>query len=398
MMRKLFLCCFAIAFLCSCAQEVQKEKIPFTFTPERKLMSVPVTIQGVQGNLLFDTGAYVLGLDTTFAAKIAPYDSIRQQRKAYFGSDYAIGYKSLGNSYEGLLNVEIGSRSLGVEKFRVGDFRELLQIPEFDGLMGIPDSDSLNVWEVNFEENYLSIIPSDSFHIGEDFLTLPLRLDEYGFTFTTLPVAIRTKQGVEVKSEEEYLIDTGSYTDILFLNNTEEAKKLNTKNNSAYWLHDYHFWEGEIYVCGRVKLDSARVYVYDFPLSNSKRSLGMNFFKRFNVFFDMKNMQLHLKPIKKKFERIKWMKQPWGTHKTVWKDDKLIIDNICDYQDNPAVKGGFQVGDEVVSINGIKLDSEYSEEDWKKLSQEEIWNYVIKRNGKLLNLTLHRNLDKQIED
>ena len=397
-MRKLFLCCFAIAFLCSCAQEVQKEKIPFTFTPERKLMSVPVTIQGVQGNLLFDTGAYVLGLDTTFAAKIAPYDSIRQQRKAYFGSDYAIGYKSLGNSYEGLLNVEIGSRSLGVEKFRVGDFRELLQIPEFDGLMGIPDSDSLNVWEVNFEENYISIIPSDSFHIDEDFLTLPLRLDEYGFTFTTLPVAIRTKQGVEVKSEEEYLIDTGSYTDILFLNNTEEAKKLNTKNDSAYWLHDYHFWEGEINVCGRVNLDSARVYVYDFPLSNSKRSLGMNFFKRFNVFFDMKNRLLYLKPIKKKFERIKWMKQPWGTHKTVWKDDKLIIDNICDYQDNPAVKGGFQVGDEVVSINGIKLDSEYSEEDWKKLSQEEIWNYVIKRDGKLLNLTLHRNLDKQIED
>ena len=32
----------------------------------------------------------------------------------------------------------------------------------------------------------------------------------------------------------KYLIDTGSYTDILFLNNTEEAKKLNTKNNSAY--------------------------------------------------------------------------------------------------------------------------------------------------------------------
>ena len=397
MMRKLFLCCFAIAFLCSCAQEVQKEKIPFTFTPERKLMSVPVTIQGVQGNLLFDTGTYVLGLDTTFAAKIAPYDSIRQQRKAYFGSDYAIEYKSLGNSYEGLLNVEIGSRSLGVEKFRVGDFRELLQIPEFDGLMGIPDSDSLNVWEVNFEENYISIIPSDSFHIDEDFLTLPLRLDEYGFTFTTLPVAIRTKQGVEVKSEEEYLIDTGSYTDILFLNNTEEAKKLNTKNDSAYWLHDYHFWEGEINVCGRVKLDSARVYVYDFPLSNSKRSLGMNFFKRFNVFFDMKNRLLYLKPIKKKFERIKWLKRPWGKFSSSQKNGKDIIDRICDYKDNPAIKAGFQIGDEIISING-KLNSEYSEEDWEKLSKEEIWNYVIKRDGKLLNLILHRNLDKQIED
>ena len=396
-MRKLFLCFFAIAFLCSCAQEVQKEKIPFTFTPERKLMSVPVTIQGVQGNLLFDTGVYFLGLDTTFAAKIAPYDSIRNQQKGLSSSDYASWNKSPVNIYEGLLNVEIGSHSFGVEKFRVGDFHDFLQIPEFDGVFGLKDFNPRYVWEVNFEENYISIIPADSFQIDEKILTLPLRLDEYGFTFTTLPVAIRTKQGVEVKSEEEYLIDTGSYTDILFLNNTEEAKKLNTKNDSAYWLHDYHFWEGEINVCGRVKLDSARVYVYDFPLSNNKRSLGMNFFKRFNVFFDMKNMQLYLKPIKK-FERIKWSKRPWGTLKTVWKDDKLIIDYICDYQDNPAVKAGFQVGDEVVSINGIKLDSDYDEDDAEKLAQAEIWEHIIKRNGKLLNLTLRRNLNKQIED
>ena len=397
MMRKLFLCLFALAFLCSCAQEVQKEKIPFTFTPERKLISVPVTIQGVTGNFLFDTGVYFLGLDTTFAAKIAPYDSIRNQQKGHSSSDYASWNKSPVNIYEGLLNVEIGSHNFDVEKFRVGDFHDFLQIPEFDGIFGLKDFNPRYVWEVNFEENYISIIPSDSFHIDEDFLTLPLRLDEYGFTFTTLPVAIRTKQGVEVKSEEEYLIDTGSYTDILFLNNTEEAKKLNTKNNSAYWLHDYHFWEGEIYVCGRVKLDSARVYVYDFPLSNSKRSLGMNFFKRFNVFFDMKNRLLYLKPIKKKFERIKWLKRPWGKFSSSLKNGKDIIDRICDYKENPAIKAGFQVGDEIISING-KLNSEYSEEDWEKLSKEEIWNYVIKRDGKLLNLTLHRNLDKQIED
>ena len=55
------------------------------------------------------------------------------------------------------------------------------------------------------------------------------------------------------------------------------------------------------------------------------------------------------------------------------------------------------MGDEIISING-KLNSEYSEEDWEKLSEEEIWNYVVKRDGKLLNLTLHRNLERQIED
>ena len=123
----------------------------------------------------------------------------------------------------------------------------------------------------------------------------------------------------------------------------------------------------------------------------------MNFFKRFNVFFDMKNRLLYLKPIKKKFERIKWLKRPWGKFSSSLKNGKDIIDCIYDYKDNPAIKAGFQVGDEIISING-KLNSEYSEEDWEKLSEEEIWNYVIKRDGKLLNLTLHRHLDKQIED
>ena len=397
-MRKLFLCFFVFAFLCSCAQEMQKEKIPFIFTPERKLMSVPVTIQGVQGNLLFDTGAYVLGLDTTFAAKIAPYDSIRSHRQGYTRSDYAPENKSIMNGYDGLLKVQIGNYNFKAERFRVGDFRELLQIPEFDGIFGLRDIvDSTHVWELNFEENYISITPADSFQIDGDFLILPLKWKGETQILTALPITIRTKQGVEVKSEEEYLIDTGNYADIQFLNDTEEAKKLNTKNDSAYWLHEYHFWDAEITVYNRVKLDSARVYVYDFPLSN-KRTLGLNFFKRFNVYFDMKNEQLYLKPIKKKFERIKLMKQPWGTLKTVWKDDKLIIDYICDYQDNPAIKAGFQVGDEVVSINGIKLDSDYDEDDAEKLAQADIWEHIIKRDGKLLNLTLLRNLERQIED
>lgn len=398
-MRKLFLCFFAIAFLCSCAQEVQKEKIPFTFTPERKQISVPVTIQGVTGTFLFDTGAYVLGLDTTFAAKIAPYDSIRSHRKGYCRSDYApLEYGAVVNIYEGLLKVAIGSHSFGVEKFRVGDFHDFLQIPEFDGIFGLRDIDSTHVWEFNFEENYIGIIAADSFQIDGNVLTLPLKVDEDGFPFTTLPVTIRTKQGVEVKSEEEYLIDTGNYADIQFLNDTEEAKKLNMQNDSAYWLYDRHFWDAEMNVCDRVKLDSARVYVYDDSLSH-KRVLGLNFFKRFNVFFDMKNRQLYLKPIKNKFERIKFMKRDWGdfTLKRVGKYD-VAIDRICDYKDNPAIKAGFQVGDKILTINGIDIHSNSFIEDEDILMPAKTWNCHIYRNGKFLNLTLHRNLDKQIED
>jgi len=397
MMRKLFLCCFAIAFLCSCAQEVQKEKIPFTFTPERKLMSIPVTIQGVAGNFLFDTGAHIIELDTTFAERIAPYDSILDQFSTYNKGAFDGFSKFSINVYKGLLKVGIGNHCFEQKYFCVGDYCKGLILPEFDGLFGLEGFiDSPYVWELNFEKNYINITAADSFHLDGDFLTLPLKWDK-GKTFTTLPITIRIKQGVEVKSEKDFLIDTGSITDVLFIHDTEESQKLDTQKDSAYWLPERHFWDAEMTVCNRVKLDAARVYVYDMSYTGAfKGILGLNFLKRFNVCFDLKNNQLYLKPIKT-FERITQGKKPWGKFSSSQKNGKDIIDRICDYKENPAIKAGFQVGDEIISING-KLNSEYSEEDWEKLSGEEIWNYVVKRDGKLLNLTLHRNLDKQIED
>ena len=113
----------------------------------------------------------------------------------------------------------------------------------------------------------------------------------------------------------------------------------------------------------------------------------------------MKNMQLYLKPIKKKFERIKFMKRDWGVFKLkrVGKYD-VAIDRICDYKDNPAIKAGFQVGDKILTINGIDIHSNSFIEDEDILMPAKTWNCHIYRNGKFLNLTLHRNLDKQIED
>lgn len=397
-MKRLLFCFLAAIFLCSCAQEINKEKIPFTFTPERKLISVPITIQGVQGNLLFDTGCGNICLDTTYAAKIAPFDSISQQFSSHDKGAFDFFSKFPINVYKGLLKMEIGNHCFKQKNFCVGDYREGLTLPEFDGLFGLEELDSLHIWELNFEENYISITPADSFHLDGDFLTLPLKWNK-GLTFTTLPVTIRTKQGVKIKGEKDFLIDTGSISDVFFMPDVDEAKELDIQRDSAYWLDKRHFWEVEMTVCNRVKLDFTRVYVSN--LLNTKvfkRILGLNFLKRFNVFFDLKNNQLYLKPIKK-FERIIRGKQPWGTFDAVWKDDKLIINYICDYKKNPAIKAGFCVGDEVISINGIKFDSEYSgEEDGEKLAQAEIWNHVIRRDGKLLNLTLHRNLDRQIED
>ncbi len=37
-------------------------------------------------------------------------------------------------------------------------------------------------------------------------------------------------------------------------------------------------------------------------------------------------------------------------------------------------------------------------EQTEKLWSEEVWNYVVRRNGKILHLKLNRHLENQIDD
>ncbi len=362
-------------------------------------MSVPVSVHGVKANMLFDTGGGLLDIDTTFARKIAPYDSIEKQGEIFVSSGFASGAKSLVNIYKGLLNMKIGSYEYKAKYFCVGDFKKTLEIPEFDGSFNLPINDSVNVWQLNFEENYISIVSADSFHVDENFLTLPLMWDKDGQIHTELPLEICTTQGRVIKSNGRFLIDTGSIAEVTYIGDIDEVKALNVDKDSAYWLYNRHFWDATIKVCGKVELDLSRVYIYHLPVRMShKRIIGLNFLKRFNVYFDMKNEKIYLQPINKKFERISQGLKTRATVSFDYRGDKTFIGYIADYKDNEAIKAGFKVGDEVLSINGIKNIANLSMEQTEKLWSEEVWNYVVRRNGKILHLKLNRHLENQIDD
>ncbi|WP_289193991.1 hypothetical protein [Xylanibacter caecicola] len=112
----------------------------------------------------------------------------------------------------------------------------------------------------------------------------------------------------------------------------------------------------------------------------------------------MKNEKIYLQPINKKFERISQGLKTRATVSFDYRGDKTFIGYIADYKDNEAIKAGFKVGDEVLSINGIKNIANLSMEQTEKLWSEEVWNYVVRRNGKILHLKLNRHLENQIDD
>ena len=385
-------------FVYGCAQECMTEKVPFTFTPQRRLISVPMSIQGIQGNMLFDTGGGPFDIDTTFAQKIAPYDSITRHGEILVCGGFETGDTAVVNMYEGILNIKIGNHECKTEYFSVGNFKKTLNIPEFDGVFNLPLNDSINLWNLNFEENYISIFPADEFHLDGKFLSLPMKRDKNGLIYTKFPLEIMIKGGKKIRTDHDYLIDTGSIADFTFMKDTKEANELCEYNDSAYWLWNRHFWDAKMTVCDDVKLDSARTYVYDLnPRAKYKRIIGLNFLKRFNVYFDLKNEKMYLQPISW-FERITQGKKPWHQVENKIKMKKVFIERIGDYKNNEAIKAGFKVGDEVISINGIKNISSLSPEQERKLLLDNVWNYVVKRKDKILHLKLNRHLENQIDD
>lgn len=103
-----------------------------------------------------------------------------------------------------------------------------------------------------------------------------------------------------------------------------------------------------------------RIYLNDgsFMLTNTgvKGIIGLNFLKRFNVFFDLSKRQIGFQPIKG-FKRtvnynagrlyIDTQPAPDGKTSTVTK--------VWDVPDNPYREAGMQIGDIITAVNGVKL-------------------------------------------
>ncbi len=142
------------------------------------------------------------------------------------------------------------------------------------------------------------------------------------------------------------------------------------------------------------KIDSLRIYTNNFSNRiNHKYFIGLNFLKRFNVFFDMKNRVLGLQPINK-FNRIvnpNYARFYLSTNITP--QGKIIVKEIGNYKDNCYKTAGFRTGDEILRVNG-----ELPKDLFNGELIDDILVYDILRNGQPKQIVVHVDENAKIGD
>jgi len=167
------------------------------------------------------------------------------------------------------------------------------------------------------------------------------------------------------------------------------------KNEDVVWTQHVSWYNRRYTVKAKLfdnfVIDSLRIYIFDksaFPAGTCL--IGLNFLKRFNVFFDLKNKHIGLQPIKN-FQRIV---NPLSrrVHYLAEQNSKgqYIITFIADYKKNFYKTAGLQTGDEIKEINGVPL---------KKLnfmiSEQDTLVYDIIRQGKSMKIVVPVNKNEE---
>ena len=389
--------------LCGCKQQMDtSNRSYFTFDMEDRKVVVPVQLNDSVGvKLLFDSGAFssynyehvTLDSGILFANPSLP-------RKYVLGTGlWGLAWRSTRYStivYDSMqLKLQIGNADIVYLGIQSMPYKAMMNSMVSDGVFNIPKSDTTHVWELNFENNYMEVHPADGYEFPEDCMLFPLDISEYSPFLVTLPLKVRFPDGDTLTMRRKFLIDTGAPQDIILLQEAQEQDCLHQRKD-AVWLQNWGRYIRYYTVTGALfddlRLDDLRLYTLDYKNSvPHPYVVGLNFLKRFNVFFDMKNKRLGLQPLRH-FERLVnplYTRFHYSTQKS--QDGRYIVNCVGDYKENYYKEAGLQVGDEIVTMEGIPY-GEITLETANQLRLLDTLVVGIIRNGK--PQTLHVKVDR----
>jgi len=351
----------------SCTQASKKEKntgrVYFTINPKNRTIQLPIVLNdSITANLNFDSAGHFV-LDSTFCASHPSITAGLHLIGTSHGSVMAWVKSNLHRTgYEGTPSFKIGNTNLKEidDRTMVYNWKRYIADSISDGLFNIPPMDTTHVWEINFEHNYMEVHSAKYFSMPENcFVTPMVEPKKFGHNHIKLPIKIRCANGDTLTLYRTYFIDTGAAMDIILMGQAKELDFFN-KQKDAVWtmsassggVYNRHYTvDGTLF--NDFKMDSLRIYTLDhdtrFPCDYL---IGLNFLKRFNVFFDMKNHQVGLQPIKN-FQRvinplhIRFHFWYGRTHRNT-----ILVTKVADYKANYYKTAGLREGDEIVAING----------------------------------------------
>lgn len=352
-----------ILFMTGCAQTVPSDVTPFTI--KKPYISLPVMIGNtkVKTQMLFDIGWG--GSDITFDKTfIEVHPTILKGKKVDFT------YTQQGDHKKYLQEYYSDSCKVSND-FHQWSYPRVIVIEGekerhgFDAYGGLPGNDHENVWELNFEHNYLRVCPSDSFQIPSGSIVASLKYiqdskrADFQKYITRLPITITLPNGTSIKYDDEWIIDTGAPYDIYLPPTvTKTANELEKYKEEASWMYNRHFWITKVQYGKSNYLDSVRVYVLNDKELPVKGMIGLNFLKHFNVFFDLKKNKLYLQP-QPNFERIIQGRKEWFGERTIKRNGKTYISELPNIKANPLRNAGMQIGDQLISFDKKKDSDGY---------------------------------------
>lgn len=384
----------------SCTQSpadvVNTARVPFTINPIDRKITLPILLNdSITANMNWDTGA-ALGtfeLDSTFSAVHPSIIGNMLPDAILPGGSAWTTLRTPKFIYNVNQIVKIGCANIGYNRIMICDRRGYMGNPKTDGLFNIPSNDTAHVWELNFECNYLEIHSNQNFSMPQGCFVVPLVKElnsPYPF-YIELPIKIKCKDGDTLTLNRTFLIDTGMSMDVALMHRADELEFFN-EQESVVWTIDpagyYRSYTVDATLFENTKMDSLRIYTFDQAndvLCNYL--IGLNFLKRFNVFFDIKNQRIGLQPIKN-FQRVVdplcrrfHMSHPMNS------EGKFIVTKIADYKENYVKLAGMREGDEVIAVNGT-LCKDITDEKGRFFQQLDTLIYDILREGKPMRIVI----------
>ncbi len=366
----IFFITLSIAFT-ACAQKSESNRVYFYFPePLDRKIEIPVTIDdSITANMMFDSGLRginALMIDSSFVAAhpgLKYTDTVKPfiQTHAWSYSKTSAYLHPFSN------NFKIGNTKIEFDTLQVLDWSKIIG-PE-KGLFGIPAKDRKSVWELNFDHNYLEVHSDSSFQLPSDCYTFPMHNDIYNWI--VFPVQIKFDNGDTLTINKPFLIDTGMPQDMAIVAPAPEVNIFDKKPGAA-WIPYMDLYRKRYTVKATAfnsfNIDSLCIYTVSEP-PYGFYAIGLNFLKRFNVFFDLRNRIVGLQPVKQYKRLVRSNVGRFHFSTDTNPAGKIIVKLVADYDKNYFKTAGLKAGDEMVKVNGIPFKDitwEQREEFYKK--------------------------------
>jgi hypothetical protein len=354
------------AYACAGKQSTQTiieaqypNRLSFSFDSVTHQILVPVQIDSIIANLMFDTGSGAdILLDSAFVFTHGLFSRFQPNaiRRNY---PLMRKFNIPASLYDTTLSIKVGETVVECRPVIVQPLGlKTISGVAINGIFNIPKEDTTHVWELNFEKNYMEIHPTDSFIMPEGCMILPVLKfrSESNQPYIQIPLQLVYDKDT-LKSNYTYLMDTGMSYDMILGSPAEEITCFKNRGDWIWYSGDGNdiFWKNTLKAIawGDMIIDTLEVYSSTEDHLSQIRYIGINLLKRFNVFFNMKTQQVGLQPIK--YQRLK---NTLGgvlyfyvdTLPTLQGNYKITF--IPHFKDNYYEAAGLRLGDEIMSYNG----------------------------------------------